>query len=400
MKCLLFMLLTCTLFAPSVQAAFAKYNSFNDAIGIYYADNGRLEMTVDNWQPYVVHKFNDGHSEWLFQAFCFEDFAVDGKKLIHYVKKIDVTYAQKADWELFLNKLFRNGRLLDALDRCIEKNKAMLGVPPFKHKVTIGIPMPIKGQHDWGSVDGRRLNFSNDADRLAAIKWYIDLSLKTFAAHHYNNIELDGFYWIEEDMEQTKGLAAPISQYIHMLGYRHYWSPYLKASGSNNFAQFGFDVVCTQPGGYAIKATRELDRVNQALAKANRLGMGLVMEFAGNILTEQNTFLPRVEKLVDMFESAGVYDNSAIGYYDGANVIHAVATGIYRNKRKLDEATLRPARQLIDRMATHIVERWKKRFGEATHVMPSTTPEPKNAGQQPGTGSSTDDWRNPEYWHF
>lgn len=399
MKRQLITLLTLVLVAQAMHS-FVNYASFNDAIGVYYADKGRLKMTVDYWQPYVVHQFADGHSDWFFQSFCFEDFAVDGKKLIHYVKRTDVTYAQKADWELFLNKLFVEGELLDALDRCIERNKATLGTPPFKHKVTIGIPMPIKGQRDWGTIDRRQLNFANDADRLTAIKWYIDLALATFKAHHYDNIALDGFYWIEEDMEQTKGLAAPVSQYIHSLGYRHYWSPYLRASGSNNIAGYGFDVVCTQPGGYAIKAAREIDRVEQSLSKAQRLGMGMVLEFAGNLFTEQDTYLPRVNKLVDMFEQAGVFESSAIGYYDGACVIHAAATGLYRGKRKLDEKTLKPVRQLIDRMAAHTVERWKKRFGEPSSVMPPKTPEPKNTGQQSAPGTKTDDWRDPEYWHF
>ena len=396
-KIILVLLLLFTL-APRCEAAFASSSTFMDAIAVYYARNGRLEMNRNDWQPYVTHTFADGHTEWLFQAFWFEDFSIGAdKKLIHFVKKTDVVYANKADWQSLIDKLFMQNRLFDTLDKCIEENKQTLGEPPFRHKVVIGIPMPIKGQSNWGTVGRSTLNFSREADRLAAIYWYIDEALKQFNAHHYRNIDLDGFLWIEEDMEQTQGLAIQVSNYIHRLGYRHYWAPYLKANGSTNWERCGFDLALTQPGGYAFNTKRETSVVLQALDKARTRNMGLVMEFEATVLTDPNTYQPRLGKVIDMFEANSAFDNTAFCYYDGMKVFNAVATGVL-NRRKADAKAVRSARPLFDRMANIIVSRWKRRYGVTNH---SAVP---GVGNQGGSNSTNNggggDWRDPDYWHF
>lgn len=397
MKKLVFIFLLVASLAPRCEAAFATSSTFMDAIAVYYARNGRLEMNRNDWQPYVTHTFADGRTEWLFQAFWFEDFSVGAdKKLIHFVKKNDVVYADKADWQSLLDKLFTQKRLLDALDECIEVNKQTLGEPPFRHKVVIGLPMPIKGQRNWGKVGRSTLNFSRDADRVAALCWYIDEALKQFNAHHYKNLDLDGFLWIEEDMEQTQGLAIQISNYIHRLGYRHYWAPYLKANGSTYWEKCGFDLAVTQPGGYAFNTKREVSVVSQALEKARTRNMGLVMEFEATVLTDPSTYQPRLGKVIDMFEANSAFDNTAFCYYDGMKVFNAVATGVL-NRRKADAGAVRSAKPLFDRMANIIVTRWKRRYGASGQT---EVPGIGNQGGSNGTNNGSVDWRDPEYWHF
>lgn len=368
-----------------------------DIVLVHYAMATRFKMTTDQWQPYVVHTFSDGRKEWLFQGFVMLDLVVGKKDVIHQLKKANPDYAQKSDWEAMINKLFLKGCMLEALDKTIEDNIKVIGAPPFKHKIIMGIPMPIKNQKNWGMIGNKRIDFSKDKDRVLAVKWYIDEFLKEFGKRKYKNLELGGFYWIEEDTENTAGIPRPVSDYIHQLGYKHYWMPYLTAVGSAKWAENGFDYCYTQPGGYNFNVKRDISKVDQACQKAYQRGMGFVMEFEYSVIREPDTFVPRLNNCIDRFEKLGVYDTAAMAYYDGAKVIYYMSTN-GSQKHPLRGAQLKKVKAVMDRMANHIVNRYKKRFPKVNDT--NTNRAPASNGSNGGSGLKIDDWRNPDYWHF
>ncbi len=375
---------------PDVNA-YGSNSSIMDMIAIYYAGGNRLKWTQDNWVPYVTHTFSDGHTDWLFQGFMLLDLEANGKQTLHVNKQVN--YATKNDWQTLIDMPFAAGKMLDALDKTIGRFRQQLGNPPFRHKVVMSIPTPIKGQRDWGRIGNRTMNFSNDADRIQAMKWFIDEFLKTYAKHHYENFDLEGFYWLEEDMRNTRGLAAQISAYLHQLGYKHYWMPYHKANGSTDWQVCGFDQCYTQPGGYCFKSERDISVVVDACMKAKRRGMGLVMEFDAHVFTDPDNFVPRINRCIDTFEQQGVYDHAAMSYYDSAKMIYCISQGKF-SKITLTGRQLASVRQVMDRMSQKIVDRWRRHYGAST---PYSNPSP--SPQDPPRNSS-DDWRNPEYWHF
>ena len=376
---------------PDVNA-YGTNSSIMDMIAIYYAGGNRLKWTQDNWAPYVTHTFMDGHTEWLFQGFMLLDLEANGKQTLHVNK--NVNYATKNDWQTLIDMPFASGKMLDALDKTISYYRKKLGAPPFRHKVVMSVPTPIKNQKDWGRIGNQRLDFSKDADRIKAMKWFIDEFLKTYSKNHYENFDLEGFYWLEEDMANTRGLAAQISSYLHQLGYKHYWMPYLKANGSTDWQKCGFDQCYTQPGGYCFNIDRDESRVVNACEKAKRRGMGLVMEFDAHVFTDPDNFVPRINRCIDIFDQQGVYENAAMSYYDSAKMIYCISQGKF-SKITLTGKRLTSVQQLMDRMSQIIVNRWKRHFSTSTpsYSEPASTPQetPKR---------DSDDWRNPDYWHF
>ncbi|MBQ7691039.1 MAG: DUF4855 domain-containing protein [Muribaculaceae bacterium] len=410
-KLLLAALLSSLLLAPAALCQpttpdvnrYGTNNQVSDMIAIYYARENRLQWTTEHLTPYVTHTFQDGHTEWLFQGFMFIDFVINNRMLLHH--KDTYQSAVKSDWQQLLEMPFTAGRMFDALDQTISSYKQQLGAPPFRHKVVMGIPIPIKNQTNWGRIGNRNLDFSRDDDRVTAIKWFIDEFLKEYKKHHYRNFDLDGFYWVEEDMEQTNQLATPISAYLHRLGYKHYWMPYLKAFGSTDWQPKGFDYCYTQPGSYCCLEDRDTTIVVSACQKAKRRGMGLVMEINEKLFGKPDVFIPRINKCIDIFEQYGVYDQAAMSYYDAERMIYCIREGKLL-KHTLTGKHLVMARQVMDRMAQHIVDRYKRRY------LPAYTPTQDSSGQGSGTGTNSgtgtgggnqrgsDDWRNPDYWHF
>lgn len=380
--------------------AFGTNDRVTDFIGIFYGTEGaRLNWTVNEWTPYVVHTFQNGEKKWLFQGFSFLEFKINKKSFIHSKKHEPAT---KAEWERLIDLLFVNDRCLDALDQTISYYKNIIGNPPFRHKITIAIPMPIKGQTNWGSIGGKKMNFNDENDRIKAIKWYIDRFLSEYKKHKYENFDFEGFYWMEEDMEQTRGLAVQISHYIHQLGYDHYWKPYLSASGSTYWDECNFDYCYLQAGGYCIKESRGFERVGMALDKAKRRGMGLLFEFEINLFSKPETYIPRINKCIDTFEQNGVYEQAAMSYYDAAISIYAIANGGFR-KLSLSSYYLNQARNFMDRIANHIVERYTRAYGPIntnSNNSSNNSSNINNSNNNNTSSGSSSDWRNPDYWHF
>lgn len=389
-------ILTISTFAHKPDTnAFSYKCDVTDYIGIFYGKGStRLKWTESEWEPYVVHTFQNGEKAWFFPGFSFTEIALNGRSFLHSEK---TPAAVQSDWRELIDRLFAEGMLFDALDKVITRYKTILGNPPFRHKITVAIPMPVSGQKKWGSINGKTMNFNHQADRIKALKWYIDTFLAEYKKHHYSNFDFDGFYWMEEDMQNTSGLALEISQYIHKLGYKHYWKPYLKAKGSSYWDEYGFDYCYLQPGAYCIREKFDVSRVHTALSKAKRRGMGVLYEFDSRIFTNPDVFIPRLDECIDVFEQYGVYDNASMTYYDGARMIYDIREGRYK-KYILSASKIKSLRNIMDRIATKVIGRYKKRYQSS--VLPPYNSSPSIDNNINNNSNSSEDWRNPEYWHF
>lgn len=217
------------LFAGSSGTAAAQNyqtTDIQDLALIYQGGKHRLDWTVDEFRPYVVHRFLDGSKHWLFDGFLFLEFKNGTGRC--YTVGYEKEFARKPEWEWLLDRIFDEGKSLSALDRCIGEQIAEIGKPAFRHKVVLGLPEAVRDQKDWGELDGRRMDFSKDEDQIAATKWYIDQLIARFKKAGYKHLELSGFYWVAEDTNHCGDLTVPLSEYIHAQKKLFYWIPYCR----------------------------------------------------------------------------------------------------------------------------------------------------------------------------
>ncbi|MEG1766178.1 MAG: DUF4855 domain-containing protein [Muribaculaceae bacterium] len=331
----------------------------SDMALIYQGSIHRPDWTENQLTPYVTHTFTDGHTDWFFNSFLFLEFTNNWE--VAYGYGYGSRYAKKGDWEWLLNRIFERGKSLDALNKCIEHNKARLGEPKIKHKIVLGIVSPISGQTDWGTLDGQILNFEYQSAQIKAAKWCIDQLMKRFADGGYNNLELVGFYWIEESTGSCRDLPKYINQYIHQLGKRAYWIPYWGAEGYNEWKELGYDTAFLQPNYFFDKNVIDA-RLDDACRTAKQFDMALEMEFDSNVLYEKpNSSYNRLEKYIDAFEKYGVFEKSAIAYYSGTKGI----LDMY-NSSAIENTII------LDRIANHIVERRNRALGMDSPLNPKT----------------------------
>jgi hypothetical protein len=217
------------------------------------ADEGKL--TVEQLLPYVAYFDRSGKMvDTFFDAFLFLPFAAFPHRTP------DVTYK---NWHWYVENTFAKGFNADALDTATGEAKKQLGLPDYKTKVFFSILYPFKTQTNFGDLygNGEKLDFSVQADRIKAVKWIIDEQLKIYKERNYQNTEICGFYWFEEQLLTTdageREMVRFATDYVHSLGYKVIWIPYFQANGYLVWRDYGIDYACMQPN-YSFYKTKPI----------------------------------------------------------------------------------------------------------------------------------------------
>jgi hypothetical protein len=284
----------------------------------------RPEWNENRFEPYVFKKQDNGDYDWIFDGFLFieftdgnYDFCGDG-----YGHKP----ARKTEWtKLVEHCLFRENLSVQALDNVVEKAKTKAPNHGLR-KVVLTMPEPVKGQTDWGEIDGKSLTFDNDADRIAAAKWYIDFAISEYKAASYNNLQLAGFYWVSEAVSNSRTIVRAVADYIHTKGLNFYWIPYFNADGYSQWADFGFDEAWLQPN-YFFNNTIPLSRLDNACSLANKYKMSNEFEFDSDALWGRDK-RQRMLDYIDAFERNNVFRDKNISYYEGGVGLYQMFHGL------------------------------------------------------------------------
>lgn len=329
-----------------------KTNQIRDLVLIYQGGENRIDWTEEQFMPYVSHLFADGRREWLFDGFLFLDLN-DGRGNT-FIPFYGANKARKAEWEWYLDRLFEKGKSIDALNSCIDRLKSEIGNPGFKHKVVLPLPTPIAGQTDWGSVGGKALDFATYEDQAAAVAWFIDQLTGRFGDGGYENLELTGLYWIDEDICHTKDLTKYVAPLVHAKNLEFVWIPYFKARGYDRWRELGFDIAYHQPNHFFDKKVPD-SRLDEACSVAKDLGMAMEFEFDATALYGiKNSAYGRMQAYIDAFRRNGVFDTSAVAYYTGSKgIIDMAAHPSAENQRIMDEL----AQIILDRRQNKLLEK-------------------------------------------
>lgn len=305
----------------------------------------RAVWNRDNLMPYVVHTYSDGTEAWFYDAFIFNEIAWWGKSLHN---AIGSTPATKATWIEYMDHLFSEDHDLGALDKLISEKKKTLGEPVLKHKVIISYCVPCMDhsyrvpdgsdvgfqwtKFNWGTVDGVDMDFSKAEHRVAAVRWYVDEVVRRFKEKNYENLELAGFYSVEESMNprvSNGDLQVSYNDYVASLGLRSYWIPYWTANDEYATVwkeKYHFDIAYRQPNYFFYTNTGTLPPYSQltsCISNSKLYGLGLELEFetaeTSNGLHEVSPAMhQRLIDYIDAFEEKGVWDNAGVAHYGGS----------------------------------------------------------------------------------
>ena len=273
-------------------------------------------ITKEQYLPYVAYLSEDG--EVL-------DTFFDGYLYLPYTAFNFSSEAQCIDgWKYYLDNIFTPERNLDALNKVTKEFCEKLGIENYKNAVYFSVLYTFTAKECFGEINGEKLFFENIEDRKRALRWLIDEYIRRYTEGDYDQTELKGFYWFEEQITYSdaheESLIAFVRDYVHEKGYKFFWIPYFKAVGYHDWKRLGFDVACMQPN-YAFGDDRKVNQVYETAKIAKELGMCVELEITGIRLDEDGNVvnIKDVEKFIEYLEIGAEtgYMNTIKMYYQG-----------------------------------------------------------------------------------
>jgi len=331
---------TFSLFGVNASATFPEIEVMNgyENLCLTYTwnpgrtDNGRHE--VEDLMPYVAYHDKNGNiKDFFFDSYLFlpcVKAGVSGGSL-HYWS---TTPNKAVDWTSYVEDTFYDGKNVDALEVAFGKAKTALNAPDKKAGVFFTILYPGRASGaNFGTLGERALDFTKMEDRKYAIKWMIDEQLRLYTEANYENLELLGFYWLEEylNVESDVELFQYASEYLHSLGLKFLWVPFYRADGYNRWDELGFDIACMQPNMYWDTSLNK-SRVTSCVSQCESLGMSVEIEVDYRALSNgeyYNRYLDYLEGCMN----GGAMDSIKMYYQDGKNAV------FYNAYKSSDERT-------------------------------------------------------------
>lgn len=324
------------------EAARTSIPDYTDMVLIYGGGHHRAKYNWDRdrLDSYVCYYNPEGRQTWMFDAYLFleiMDYGTGGANVGYSAGYKDysgnlLNSATKADWQRLIDYLFDTQHNISQLDKSITAAIPFAGTLPSPRKVVISLPEPIVRQNSgnstsstiyWGEIDGKKLDFSKNADRIVAVKWFIDQCRARFAAAKYEHLELAGFYWLAEHSSNSQTLLDPIAEYLHQFKYSFNWIPYFNAAGYKDWKKYGFDYAFLQPN-YFFNVSVPKSRLSEACILGQEAKMSMEIEFDDNALQSagSNCKADRLYDYMSAFRTYKVWDKQPIAYYQGNNTVH------------------------------------------------------------------------------
>lgn len=316
---------------------------------IYQGGAQRPTWSTNRFAPYVTwQNAETGKEEWLFDGFLFIEFTDGHQHSFEPFPKMEP--ARKIHWQHLLDRNFAEDGLA-ALEQTCAAAAHRLGEPVRRRHVVLTLPVPVHGQTNWGQINGQVLDFRKNGDQLAACEWYMDAALAKWRTLAPKELDLAGFYWLQESIPVTNEFFLALSKQVHLRGKQFFWIPYWQPKATNliaNWRACGFDAAWQQPN-YFFNPKVPMARLQEACDFAHKNGMGMELEFDGRLLTQPAVYQPRLDAYLAAFTRNGVQAESSMAWYEGGGALYDLAIS-------KDPAM----RQQYDRIARFILERQHK----------------------------------------
>ncbi len=297
-----------------------RFGGVNNVMLMYtFANQGAVSgrHTVDTLLPYVGYYGTDGKlKDTFYDSFLILPCVSTGPS--GGTMYLSSNPAIASDWQAYVDDVFAGGYNLDALNTAVGKVKKELGLGNYKAKVFFTLIYPREGQTNFGTLGGRKYDFTSLQDRIDVCKWQVDNYISLFKKGGYENLELFGFYWFEEfiktNSSNEKTLLTSATSYIRDKGYKSVWIPYYMAQGWNRWKEYGFDIACLQPN-YMFNANAESDRIKNAVNYARQNDMCNEMEISASVLSSADYYNRYLTYLRD-FAATGAMKAVKMYYQD------------------------------------------------------------------------------------
>ncbi|PWL45536.1 MAG: hypothetical protein DBY45_03815, partial [Clostridiales bacterium] len=292
------------------------------------------DQTPTTLRPLVTYiDSNNKAVDTMFDGFLFLGLTSTYKN--DFYSPDSYNHAGAKDWIWYLDKTFKEGGDMDALEEAARIAGEELNDPDYQVKAVVMFPNtnPLKGDK-FGALDERgNLDMNNEEDWKYATDWWTNEVVTRFEAKNYKHVKLSGLYWLNEQADYQQRIEYWVDG-VHELGLKTYWIPYFHSSGYLWPQDLGFDATAYQmnhffddpldPSGSGQIGNKVMD--NHA-ARMNYAGTGAEFEVDDRVYEEfgkYNQFIDYLNAAVDHgYDGPGYYRN----WYFGRPITNIAASG-------------------------------------------------------------------------
>ncbi len=210
---------------------------------VLVSEDARAHIRPEQLAPLVAFVDESGKpQDEMFDGFLFFALKAGSGRVLAPSGELGVSSANEEDFNWYLDALFKGRKPIEMLDKAVDSLPSGLKA---RKSVIISIPYP-----EWKTLF------------LFRVKWvagFIKEAVRRFKAAEFRNLDLAGFYWLEESIAPTmgEGVIKVAAELTHALGLSLYWIPYFGADYGMGIAKLvGFDKVMVQPN-YAYRNVNE-----------------------------------------------------------------------------------------------------------------------------------------------
>lgn len=243
----------------------------------------------------------------------------------------------KADWDYMFDTTFDGKNGLEKLEEVVGEIKSTLNIPDYK--VYVYFPLlrlcdvakstldPKNNVLNFGDVDGDGVieDTTKSEDRIKIFEWYVEKVATEFAARGYENLVLDGFCWVNEDVGyemDDSHIITEAGDVCKKAGQNMLWIPYYTANRYFLGHEMGVGVTNMQPN-YMFDLEQSTSRLE---VSATRLKwMKMCVEIEHNFEAFADPLFLRNYMMYLYYGALSGYMDSIHIYYDNIENISLMA---------------------------------------------------------------------------
>lgn len=327
--------------------------------GYYPEDQKIVKNSVSSLMPFLGYRdLNGKYVDTMFDSVMF--LSVQGRTESPDRKlTIDGGPSILSDWEMVLDSIFEESYNYGAVDQATAMLKEKLSLPD-SHKTYVYLPMPYPKISDqvFGDLDGDGVEEKLETvdNCVRAIEWYLDRVAERIDAGNYENVEMKGFFFFSETLEQSRWdyereIAKRVVALLHERSYQCVAIPLYQAAGFQNADEYGFDAALMQPN-LSFNAPLQKDpegMMEDFLATAEKYGFGMQMELHHSLPNDPDLYASFYEQYLLSAARSGLMD-TIHAYYDGAGpgmFYNCAVSGEKTRMRYLYDATYKFIKQTL-----------------------------------------------------
>ena len=275
-------------------------------------------LSKEFFKPYLSYYQNGTYQERMFDTFILLGRSYPYGEFTESPKN----HANYGDWEWYLNRTLTKDGAVDLL------NSAVGELPTVNDtNIFLTIPYPKKYENII-KLDGSLIE-NNLESRFSLVKWYIDEALTRMETLDYRNINVKGFYWLNETVtnKEDEKLLEMVSEYVKNKELKFIYSPHALTTNFDYWKSYGFDGAFLQSNAHKMKLSENEVKtlIHKAFLRAQIRNSSLNLEIENH---SNNTIYQGLDNFRLYLEIAKLYNLPGKSFimYQGTEMINRLAT--------------------------------------------------------------------------